>query len=67
MLLKFFPHLPDGRLWQAMAEVVGHIDALVECGDVVEEQRAGNTAYCVSRRYNVGSRRGNDSISPTTS
>ena len=30
---RFFPHLPDGRLWQAMAEVVGHIDALEERGE----------------------------------
>ena len=36
VLLKFFPHLPDARLWQAMAEVIGHIDALVERGEVVE-------------------------------
>ncbi len=50
LLCKFFPHLPDGRLWQAMAEVVGHIDALAERGDIVEEEGAGNAAYCVSRR-----------------
>jgi len=37
LLVRFFPHLPDGRLWQAMAEVVGHVDALVEAGEVVEE------------------------------
>jgi glyoxylase-like metal-dependent hydrolase (beta-lactamase superfamily II) len=37
LLEKFFPHLPDGRLWQAMAEVVGHIDQLEEDGAVVRE------------------------------
>ena len=37
VLLKFFPHLPDARLWQAFAEVIGHIDALVERGEVVEQ------------------------------
>ena len=37
VLCKFFPHLPDARLWQAFAEVVGHIDALVERGDVLEQ------------------------------
>jgi glyoxylase-like metal-dependent hydrolase (beta-lactamase superfamily II) len=35
---KFFPHLPDTRLWQATAEIVGHIDALAEEGLVVEER-----------------------------
>ena len=39
-LEKFFPHLPDARLWQAMAEVVGHLDALLERGEAVE---AGTT------------------------
>lgn len=44
VLLKFFPHLPDQRLWQATAEVVGQIDALVEAGAVVEEtDDAGHT------------------------
>ncbi|PZC47734.1 MAG: Glyoxylase, beta-lactamase superfamily II [Chloroflexi bacterium] len=38
VLAKFFPHLPDARLWQAFAEVIGHIDALVERGEVVEEE-----------------------------
>lgn len=37
LLEKFFPHLPDGRLWQAMAEVVGHVDQLEEDGAVVRE------------------------------
>ena len=37
VLAKFFPHLPDARLWQAFAEVIGHIDALVERAEVVEE------------------------------
>ena len=37
---KFFPHLPDTRLWQATAEVVGHIDAREEKGLVVEERDA---------------------------
>lgn len=41
VMRKFFPHLPDARLWQAMAEVVGHIDALVERGEVVEETSEG--------------------------
>ena len=37
---KFFPHLPDARLWQAMAEIVGHLDALVEAGRVRETPAA---------------------------
>lgn len=37
VLLKFFPHLPDARLWQAFAEVIGHIDALIERDEVVED------------------------------
>lgn len=40
LLLKFFPHLPDGRLWQATGEIVGHVDALVEAGAGVEERDA---------------------------
>ncbi len=40
VLLKFFPHLPDGRLWQATGEIVGHIDALLEAGVVAEERNA---------------------------
>ncbi len=38
MLERLFPRLPAARLWQGMAEVVGHIDALVERGAIVEEQ-----------------------------
>ncbi len=38
VLAKFFPHLPDTRLRQAMAEVMGQIDALVEAGAVAEER-----------------------------
>ena len=37
VMMKFFPHLPDARLRQAMAEVVGQIDALVEAGRVAED------------------------------
>jgi glyoxylase-like metal-dependent hydrolase (beta-lactamase superfamily II) len=37
LLEKFFPHLPDGRLWQAMAEIVGHVDQLEEDGAIVRE------------------------------
>ena len=36
LLRVLFPRLPDRRLWQAMAEVVGQIDALVENGEAVE-------------------------------
>ena len=36
LMRALFPRLPDRRLWQAMAEVVGQIDALVESGDAVE-------------------------------
>ena len=37
-----FPRLPDRRLWQAMAEVVGQIDSLVERGQA-EEVEDGET------------------------
>ena len=37
LMRVFFPRLPDRRLWQAMAEVVGQIDALVGNGEAVEE------------------------------
>lgn len=40
VLTRFFPHLPDRRMRQAMAEVVGQIDALVTDG-LVEERREG--------------------------
>ena len=36
LMRALFPRLPDRRLWQAMAEVVGQIDALVERGEAVE-------------------------------
>ncbi len=49
ILEKFFPHLPDTRLWQATAEVVGHIDALVEQGTVVEEHVADETLLIRAR------------------
>ncbi len=41
LLRRFFPHLPEDRLWQAMAEVLGHIDVLVERGEAVEEEAGG--------------------------
>jgi glyoxylase-like metal-dependent hydrolase (beta-lactamase superfamily II) len=41
VLTRFFPHLPDRRLRQAMAEVVGQIDALVEAGLVEERSEDG--------------------------
>ncbi len=42
LLLKFFPHLPDRRLWQATGEIVGHLDALEDAGVVVKERNADN-------------------------
>lgn len=36
ILRKIYPHLPEGRLRQGMAEIVGAIDALVEAGAVTE-------------------------------
>ena len=40
LLTALFKRLPDRRLWQAMAEVTGHLDALVERGEA-EEIEAG--------------------------
>jgi glyoxylase-like metal-dependent hydrolase (beta-lactamase superfamily II) len=44
LMEKFFPHLPDGRLWQAMAEIVGHVDQLEDDGDVQRELDDAGTA-----------------------
>lgn len=41
LMRALFPRLPDRRLWQAMAEVVGQIDALVERGEAVEVEEGG--------------------------
>ena len=41
LMRALFPRLPDRRLWQAMAEVVGQIDALVERGEAVELEQGG--------------------------
>lgn len=41
LMRALFPRLPDRRLWQAMAEVVGQIDALVERGEAVEVGQGG--------------------------
>ena len=41
LLMTLFRRLPDRRLWQALAEVIGHIDALVERGEATEEERGG--------------------------
>lgn len=41
LMRALFPRLPDRRLWQAMAEVVGQIDALVERGEAVEVEQGG--------------------------
>ena len=41
LMRTLFPRLPDRRLWQAMAEVVGQIDALVENGDALELEEDG--------------------------
>lgn len=41
LLTSMFKHLPDRRLWQAMAEVTGHIDALVVRGEATESQVSG--------------------------
>ena len=40
ILRKIYPHLPEGRLRQGMAEIVGQIDALVEAGMAVEVREA---------------------------
>ena len=41
LMRALFPRLPDRRLWQAMAEVVGQIDALVERGEALEVEEDG--------------------------
>lgn len=41
ILRKIYPHLPETRLRQGMAEIVGAVDALVEAGKVVEVREAG--------------------------
>ncbi len=41
LLMHLFKRLPDRRLWQAMAEVTGHIDALVVRGEASEVERDG--------------------------
>lgn len=41
LMRALFSRLPDRRLWQAMAEVVGQIDALVERGEAVEVEDGG--------------------------
>ena len=50
VLGKFFPHLPDRRLWQAMAEVIGHVDALVERGEAEEVEVEGRLLVRASGR-----------------
>ena len=42
LMRVLFPRLPDRRLWQAMAEVVGQIDSMVESGEA-EEVEDGET------------------------
>ena len=42
LLLKFFRPRPDARLLPAFAEVQGHIDILLERGEVVEERSRGS-------------------------
>ena len=41
LLTTLFRRLPDRRLWQAMAELTGHIDALVARGEAVEVESGG--------------------------
>ncbi len=41
LLAKMFKRLPDRRLWQAMAEITGHIDALVVRGEAAEVELDG--------------------------
>ena len=41
LLTTMFKRLPDRRLWQAMAEVTGHIDALVVRGEARERESEG--------------------------
>ena len=41
LLTTMFKRLPDRRLWQAMAEVTGHIDALVVRGEAIEQESNG--------------------------
>lgn len=41
LLTTMFSRLPDRRLWQAMAEVTGHIDALVVRGEARERESDG--------------------------
>ncbi len=41
LMSALFSRLPDQRLWQAMAEVTGHIDALVVRGEARERESDG--------------------------
>ena len=41
LLMTMFSRLPDRRLWQALAEVTGHIDALVVSGEAEEVEGDG--------------------------
>lgn len=41
LMRVLFPRLPDRRLWQAMAEVVGQIDALIENSEAEEVEEDG--------------------------
>lgn len=41
LLMTLFKRLPDRRLWQALAEVIGHTDALVARGEAVEFDAEG--------------------------
>ena len=45
LLAGMFKRMPDRRLYQALAEVTGHIDVLVDQGKAVERERGGILEY----------------------
>jgi len=50
LLSAMFKRLPDRRLWQAMAEITGHIDALVARGEAEEIERGEDVQIALSTR-----------------
>jgi glyoxylase-like metal-dependent hydrolase (beta-lactamase superfamily II) len=46
---RLFPHLPEARLAQAMTEVIGQLDVLVDRGEAVAERDGGVLLHRVAR------------------